>query len=63
MKKIQDDKFLHGKQSDSKQGDDHQLHRADFTQDGSVGDQRAGAAEIRIYQTAKKKKNQFKFSL
>lgn len=42
----QDDVLLHGKQRDAEQGDDHELDRTDFAQEGPVGDERAGTAEV-----------------
>lgn len=51
MKEIEDDVFLHSKQRDAKQGDDHQLDRTDFSQEGTIGDQGAGTAEVCIDQT------------
>lgn len=46
MKQVQDDVLLHGKQRDPEQGQDHQLDRADLPEEGAVGDQRAGDAEV-----------------
>lgn len=54
MKEVEDDEFLHGKQCDAKQGHHQQLDRAYFSQEGTVGDQRASAAEVCIDQTVGK---------
>lgn len=51
MKEVEDDVFLHSKQRDAKQGDNHQLDGAHFPQEGTVGDQRAGTAEVCVDQT------------
>ena len=37
MYEVDDDVLLHGKQSDPKQSEHHQLHRADLTQHSTVG--------------------------
>ncbi len=55
MKKAEDDVFLHSEQRDAKQGDDHQLDRAYFSEEGTVGDQRAGTAEVCVDQTVRDK--------
>lgn len=46
MKQGQDDVFLHGKQRDTEQSQNHQLDRADFPKEGAVGDQRGGDTEV-----------------
>lgn len=51
MKESEDDVFLHCKQRDAKQGDHQQLDRAYFSQEGTIGDQRASAAEVCVDQT------------
>lgn len=48
MKQVQDDVFLHRKQRDTEQSQNHQLDRADFPEEGAVGDQRAGDTEVCI---------------
>lgn len=53
MKEAQDDVLLHGKECDAKQGDDQELDRAHFAKKSPVGDQRAGAAEVRVDETAR----------
>lgn len=48
MKQVQDDVFLHGKQRHTEQSQNQQLDRADFPQEGAVGDQRAGHTEVSV---------------
>lgn len=55
MKEAEDDIFFHSIQCDTKQGDNHQLDRAHFSQDGTVGNQRASTAEVCIDQTVREK--------
>lgn len=57
MKEVEDDVFFHSKQRDTKQGDNHQLDRADFSQEGAVCNQTAGAAEVCVDYTMKKKEH------
>lgn len=56
MKQVQDDVFLHGKERDTKQGHNHQLDRADFPEEGSIGNQRAGDAEVCVDEAEEVKK-------
>ena len=51
MKEAEDDEFLHSEQRDAKQGDDHQLDGAHFSQEGAVGNQRASTAKVCVDQT------------
>lgn len=53
MKETEDDVFLHGKQRDAKQGDYQQLDRAYFSQDGTIGNERAGTTEVCVDQTVR----------
>lgn len=46
MKEVEDDEFLHSIQCDTKQGDNHQLDRAYFSQEGTIGNQSATTAEV-----------------
>lgn len=46
VKQVQDDVFLHGKQRDAEQSQNHQLDRADLPEEGAVGDQGAGHTEV-----------------
>lgn len=66
MKEAEDDKFLHSKQRDAKQGHHQQLDRAYFSQEGTIGDQRASTAEVCIDQTVEahilKEENMIKMS-
>lgn len=48
VKQMQDDVLLHGEQRHAKQGQNQQLDRADFPQEGAVGDQGASHTEVRI---------------
>lgn len=48
MKEVENDVFIHRIQCDAKQGDNHQLDRAYFSQEGTVGNQNGTTAEIRI---------------
>lgn len=56
MKEVEDYVFLHSKQCDAKQGDNHQLDGAHFAQQGAVGDQRGGNAEVSVDQTVGEKR-------
>lgn len=46
VQQVQDDVFLHRKQRHTEQSQNQQLHRADFAEEGAVGNQRAGNAEV-----------------
>lgn len=48
MKEVEDDIFLHSIQCDAKQGDNHHLDWAYFSQEGTEGNQNATTAEICI---------------
>lgn len=53
MYQIKDDVLLHCKQCDPEQSQNHQLDRADFTQNRPVCNQAPGHAEVRIDQALK----------
>lgn len=57
MYEVKDDIFLHSKQCDPKQSENHQLDWTDFTKHGPVGDQAAGHTEVSIDQAANKQTN------
>ncbi len=56
MYEIQDNIFLHSKQCDPKQSQNHQLYWTDFTKHGPIGNQAARHAEVSIDQAEDIKK-------
>lgn len=55
MDEIQDDVFLYSKKCYSKQSQNHQLDRADLSQQSSIGDQAASYTEICIDKAEERK--------